>query len=653
MEIRTPRLSAKKLKDISKVTLQTSAVSSGDELASQDWYALRIMACGDVDDGKSTLLGRLLLDTSSVANDQLLQLRLDSQHYGRASDFIDLSLLLDGLESERTRAVTIDVAYRQFCWRNRRFLVADCPGHAEYIRNMVGGASNADVCLLLVDVRRGLSEQARLHLQVTKFFAVPRVIIAINKMDLVRYEESSYYAAVLPVVEFLSSLGIEQVSSVPVVALSGENLVERSSRMGWYTGSTIIDLLHDTPRAVRNILNSTILPIQWINSGAESFRGFAGPLLSGSLFPGKEVSLLPAGHKTTIKEVVAAAGSVPGVGGNSFTVTLVDSVEVRRGDVIVDDGEAVAISRNLLADVIWLSSESFIPGKKYLLKSGFGLSRISCLSVISRITAHSPPENSGVELGVNNMAHCKISILDNLVMTSYEECQFLGGFIIIDSSSCDTVAVGVVSRNGLDQKCELGHIAPPPSRKGKVIWLTGLSGSGKSTIANELRRVLSINGVNAIHIDGDDVRSGLSSDLGFSDTDRAENVRRVACVAKMMADAGLIVLVSLISPRRDDRLSARVFVGSRRFFEVFVDAPIEVAESRDVKGLYAGARSGEILMFTGIDAPYEAPNEPDLHLQTNLCTVDQAAAAIIEEFELLDLSHWERPEKFQSAAGKV
>lgn len=606
------------------------------EVSSQAPRALRVMACGGVDDGKSTLLGRLLLDTDSVRGDLLLQLHADSRRYGRAPGSLDTSLLLDGLESERERAVTIDVAYRQFSWKERRFLLSDCPGHIEYVRNMVGGASTAEVCLVVVDVRTGLSDQSRLHLQVSALFGVRELVVAVNKMDLVNYEPAAYRSTSCSIKEFLAGLGINRVSVIPVVAVSGGNVVHRSPHMEWYEGPTMVEILHASCRESQEPPDTAILPVQWVSVGSDAFRGFAGPLLSGRLNAGKDVTILPSGRRTSIKDVFWTHPPAPTPGSAAVTVTLVDSVDVRRGDVIVDDLQATAVSSAALADVIWLSNEPFSPGRRYILKSGFNSSQISSLDIVCGIHPEAQSGKLPMGLGTNDIARCKVHLVNDLVLGRYENVPFLGGFIVIDVASCETVAAGVIQVTYGSDSQHTRAVDRTSLQGGRVIWLTGISGAGKSTIAAGMIATLSARGMAVGLLDGDEVRKGLSSDLGYTDQDRSENVRRVAHVAKLMVDAGLTVIVSLISPSRRDRLSAKACIGPDRFSEVFVDAPLSVAEFRDVKGLYRQARRGEIPHFTQIDSAYEAPSQPDAHVQTDRCSVDQAVATVLRELGLHD-----------------
>jgi len=600
---------------------------------------LRVIACGSVDDGKSTFLGRLLFDTGSVLDDQLQRLSEDSQKYGRRTGAMDVSLLLDGLEAERERAITIDVAYRQFMWEGRRYLVADCPGHVEYTGNMAGGASRADVCLILVDARVGVTKQTLVHLRVAVMLGVTNIVAAINKMDLVSHDEGRYLQVCDAIRQAVRALGLEDAKTVPVIAISGDNIVMRSRRMDWYAGPTVMELLCASPVMDCELLDSVRLAVQWVNVPGDGFRGYAGPLLGGPLYVGQDVTILPSRRRSKIAEIFSSAGASSVCAyGDQVTVTLFDPLDVSRGDVIVASGEEPSVAASVSVDLMWLSEHAYQSGRRYLMKVGYGVADVLSIDCLPGEGEGAWTEFYGTTLSENAIASCVISLSSSLVLDTYQNSRLLGGLIIIDADSCETVAFGVV-RGVMPDVVDFRL----PGRKefqasvqpGRVVWLTGISGAGKSTLAEALRRRLADQGLLSAHLDGDEVRAGLSSDLSFSAEDRSENVRRVSHVAKLMMQAGLTVIVSLISPSAKDRASARRCIGSENYSEVYVDVPLHVAEARDAKGLYRRARGGEILGFTGIDSPYEAPVEPEAHVRTDLLTIDEAVSHLVSKLSLL------------------
>jgi bifunctional enzyme CysN/CysC len=588
---------------------------------------LRFMTCGSVDDGKSTLIGRLLWDSELLFDDQVATLEVDSRAAGTQDGALDFALLLDGLAAEREQGITIDVAYRYFATRGRRFIVADTPGHEQYTRNMVTGASTADAAVILVDARKGVLTQTRRHSYIVSLLGTRQVALAVNKIDLVGYSEGCFREIEENYRAFAAGIGIEDVRCIPVSALLGDNVVARSEQTGWYSGPTLLDYLErvevDQQRMERRAFR---LPVQLVQRPDLDFRGFAGTITSGKVRPGDRVRVLPSGRETAVKRIVTYDGDLDmAVAGEAITLTLVDDVDVSRGDVLADAAAPCEVADQFEATIVWMSEEPMLPGRSYLMRLGPKLATATVAPLKYKIVVDSVEHVAATRLELNEIGVCALELDRPITFEPYEQSRDGGGFILVDRITNDTVGAGMIhfalrrSHNITWQRIDVDKAAR--SRlKGQtpfVLWLTGLSGAGKSTIANLLEIELHRLGQHTYVLDGDNVRHGLNKDLGFTDADRVENVRRVAEVARLMLDAGLIVIVSFISPFLSERRMARQLVGEDEFIEVFVDAPIDVAEARDPKGLYTKARRGEILNFTGVDSPYEPPDCPEIHLRTS------------------------------------
>jgi len=595
---------------------------------------LRFITCGSVDDGKSTLIGRLLHDTKLLLDDQVAALESDSRKHGTQNGEIEFALLVDGLAAEREQGITIDVAYRFFGTDKRKFIVADCPGHEQYTRNMATGASTADLAVVLVDARKGLLTQTRRHSYIVSLLGIRRVLLAVNKMDLVDYDESVFERIVGEYRDLARQLGIEQVDAIPLSALRGDNMIARSPAMAWYSGPALLEHL-ETVEVARDAGESAFrMPVQWVCRPNQDFRGFAGTVVAGSVAPGDEVVVLPAGRRSRVARIVTADGDLASATeGRAVTLTLADEVDASRGDVIAAAANPPEVADQFAAHLLWMGDEHLLPGRPYLLKIGARTVGASVTEIKHKIDVNTQEFLAAKHLELNEVAYCNLHLDQPVPFAAYAENRGLGGFILIDRQSNATVAAGTLEfalrRAGnihwqhmdVDKATRAGIKRQQP----RCLWFTGLSGAGKSTIANLVEKKLLAMGRHTYLLDGDNVRHGLNKDLGFTDEDRVENIRRVAEVAKLMTDAGLVVLVSFISPFRAERDMARALFEPGEFLEVHVDTSLAEAERRDVKGLYAKARRGELRNFTGIDSPYEIPQAPELHLDT--AAADPAALA--------------------------
>ncbi|TCT22479.1 sulfate adenylyltransferase subunit CysN [Thermomonas haemolytica] len=602
---------------------------------------LRFITCGSVDDGKSTLIGRLLHDTRRLLDDQLHALEADSRRHGTQNGAIDFALLVDGLAAEREQGITIDVAYRFFDTERRKFIVADCPGHEQYTRNMATGASTADLAVVLVDARKGLLTQTRRHSYIVSLLGIRHVVLAVNKMDLVGYDPAVFARIEEAYRALAAQLGIARVDAVPLSALRGDNMTARSPAMPWYDGPALLELLETVPIARERGDAPFRMPVQWVCRPDQDFRGFAGTVACGRVAPGDEVAVLPSGRRSRVARIVTAGGDLAqAVAGQSVTLTLADEVDASRGDVIATAAAPAEVADQFAAHLLWMGDAPLLPGRPYLLKLGTRTVGASVTEIKHKIDVNTQDALAAKHLELNEVAVCNLHLDQPVVFAPYAEDRTLGGFILIDRHSNATVAAGTldfalrraanIHWQHLDvDKAARARIKHQPPR---CVWFTGLSGAGKSTIANLVDRKLLAMGRHAYVLDGDNVRHGLNKDLGFTPEDRVENIRRVAEVARLMTDAGLIVLVSFISPFRAEREMARRLFAPGEFLEVFVDTPLEEAERRDVKGLYAKARRGELRNFTGIDSPYEPPEHPELHLHTHgadpVALADQVVAAL-------------------------
>lgn len=600
---------------------------------------LRFITCGSVDDGKSTLIGRLLFETRALFADQLSALESDSRRHGTQGEAIDYALLLDGLSAEREQGITIDVAYRFFSTQRRKFIVADCPGHEQYTRNMATGASTADVAVVLVDARKGLLPQTRRHSYIVSLLGIRHVLLAVNKMDLVGYDEAVFDGIVEGYQALAAQLGIANVQAVPLSALQGDNLLQRSPNTPWYDGPSALEYL-ETVDATRSGADVGFrLPVQWVNRPNQDFRGFAGTVAAGSVRPGDEVVALPSGRRSVVERIVTADGDLEHAReGRAITLTLRDELDVSRGDVIADAHRPPQVADQFAAHVLWMGEQPLLPGRPYWLKIGTRTVSASVTEIKHKTDVNTQEALAAKHLELNEVGFCNLYLDQAVAFEAYADNRALGGFILIDRQSNATVAAGTLEfalrRAGnihwqhLDvDKAARARIKGQAPR---VLWFTGLSGSGKSTIANLVDKRLHALGYHTFILDGDNVRHGLNKDLGFTDEDRVENIRRVAEVAKLMSDAGLIVLVSFISPFRAERRMARELFAPGEFVEVFVDTPLAVAEQRDVKGLYAKARAGQLRNFTGIDSPYEVPEAAELQLDTVGDSAEALAQQVID-----------------------
>jgi bifunctional enzyme CysN/CysC len=606
---------------------------------------LRFITCGSVDDGKSTLIGRLLYESKQIFDDQLAALESDSKRHGTQGEKIDFALLVDGLSAEREQGITIDVAYRFFSSAKRKFIVADTPGHEQYTRNMVTGASTADLAVLLVDARKGVLTQTRRHSYLAQLVGIRRFVLAVNKMDLVDYDQAAFDAICADYRLFASNIGIEEWVAIPVSGLNGDNVMSRSDRTSWYRGPALLEHLDavavdasvDAGKPLR-------MPVQWVNRPNQNFRGFSGQIASGTVAPGAEVRILPSGRVTRIERIVTLDGDLDqAVAGQSVTVTLADEVDCSRGDVIAAAGDPPEAADQFEAVIVWMADDEILPGRGYWMKIGTQTVTAMVQQPKYEINVNSLEHLAAQTLGLNAIGVAELATDREIVFEPYAVAgtspnRALGGFILIDKLTNATVACGMlhfalrrslnVHRQHLDVSRET-H-ATIKGQMPAVLWFTGLSGAGKSTIANLVEKKLAARGRHTFLLDGDNIRHGLNRDLGFTEADRIENIRRVGEVARLMADAGLIVLTAFISPFRAERHMVRRMIPEGEFFEIFVDTPLSEAEKRDVKGLYAKARAGELKNFTGIDSPYEAPENAEIHLDTTKLSADAAADLIVE-----------------------
>ncbi|OOW85544.1 adenylyltransferase [Xanthomonas campestris pv. vitiswoodrowii] len=600
---------------------------------------LRFITCGSVDDGKSTLIGRLLYDSKRLFDDQLAALESDSRRHGTQDGRIDYALLMDGLAAEREQGITIDVAYRYFDTDRRKFIVADCPGHEQYTRNMATGASTADVAVVLVDARKGLLTQTRRHSYIVSLLGIGHVVLAVNKMDLVDYDAQVFADIAEGYAALAAQLGIGQVQCIPLSALAGENLSSASMRMPWYSGPHLLQHLDTVQLEPPDAASGLRLPVQWVNRPNAQFRGYAGTIAAGQVRAGDAVVVVPSGRRTQVASVRDANGEVDSArAGQAVTLTLRDEIDISRGDIIAAIDDPPEVADQFAAHLLWMDDAALLPGRPYWLKIGTRTVAVSVSDIKHKVDVNTQERLAAKRLELNEVGYCNLALDEPIAFSPYARNRVLGGFILIDRQSNATVAAGTLEfalrRAGnvhwqhLD--VDRGARARIKGQAPRVLWFTGLSGAGKSTVANLADKRLHALGYHTFILDGDNVRHGLNRDLGFTDEDRVENIRRVAEVARLMADAGLIVLVSFISPFRAERQLARERFDQGEFIEVFVDVPLAVAEARDVKGLYRKARAGQIPNFTGIDSPYEAPQTPEIHLHADGENVEALAHHVLE-----------------------
>jgi len=601
---------------------------------------LRFITCGSVDDGKSTLIGRLLYDSKMIFEDQLASLEADSKRVGTQGQNIDFALLVDGLAAEREQGITIDVAYRFFSTPKRKFIVADTPGHEQYTRNMVTGASTADLAVILIDARKGVLTQTRRHSYLAQLVGVRHIVLAVNKMDLVDYDQAVFDRITLAYRAFASEIGITTFLAIPISGLGGDNITSRSENTPWYKGPYLLEYLETVELdATADQAKPFRLPVQWVNRPNLDFRGFSGLISSGSVAPGDPVRVLPSGKTTTIARVVTLDGDLPkAVAGQSVTLTFADEVDCSRGDVIAIADHPPQVADQFEATVVWMADTEMLPGRPYWLKLGTQTVTATVQAPKHQVDVNTLEHLAAKTLTLNAIGVANISTDKPIVFEPYHENRDLGGFILIDKLTNATVAAGLLNFS-LRRAQNVHWQASDTSRekradlknqKAAVLWFTGLSGAGKSTIANIVERKLTHMNRHAFLLDGDNVRHGLNRDLGFTDADRVENVRRVGEVAKLMADAGLIVITAFISPFRAEREMVRSMMAPGEFIEVHIDTTLAEAERRDVKGLYQKARAGDLKNFTGIDSPYEPPVDPEIHIDTTNLTPEESADLIIE-----------------------
>ena len=600
---------------------------------------LRFITCGSVDDGKSTLIGRLLYDTKLVFEDHMAALVADSKKVGTQGGDLDFALLLDGLEAEREQGITIDVAYRFFSTEKRKFIVADTPGHEQYTRNMVTGASTADLAVVMIDARKGVLTQTRRHTYLVSLLGIRNVVVAVNKLDLVDYSEEVFDAIEADYRGFADQLGIEHVLCIPMSALKGDNLLHPSENTPWYHGPALIPFLETVEIDDVAVDAPFRLPVQWVNRPSLDFRGFSGTVAGGEVSVGDAVRVLPGGQTSTVSRIVLGDADLDrAVAGQGVTVCLSDEIDVSRGDVLAAADDPPEVADHFEAHIVWMHEHQMLPGRPYLVKIGTRIVGATIDHPKYRVNVNTLEHAAAKTLELNEIGVANIAFDRPIAFDPYSANRDMGGFIVIDRLTNSTVGAGLLhfalrrSQNvhwqaldiDADAHARLKGHAPA------VVWFTGLSGSGKSTIANLVEKRLHAAGVHTTLLDGDNVRHGLNKDLGFTEEDRVENIRRVAEVSRLMVDAGLVVLVSFISPFRAERRMARERVGDGQFVEVHVDTPLAVAEERDVKGLYRKARSGELPNFTGIDSPYEAPEHPEIRIDTTQVAPEAAAEMIVE-----------------------
>ncbi len=606
----------------------------------RDKTMLRFITCGSVDDGKSTLIGRLLYDSRMIFEDQLATLEADSKRVGTQGQEIDFALLVDGLAAEREQGITIDVAYRFFSTEKRKFIVADTPGHEQYTRNMVTGASTADLAVILIDARKGVLTQTRRHSYLAHLIGIEHLVLAVNKMDLIEYDEARYEAILADYAAFAESIGIRSFTPMPISGFKGDNVTNRSGAMPWYRGPTLIEYLDTVAVAVAaDRARPFRMAVQWVNRPNLDFRGFSGQIASGAAKPGDAIRVLPGGRTSTISRIVTAGGDLDeAVAGQSVTLCFADEIDCSRGTVVAAADAPPETADQFESTIVWMDDEPLIVGRSYWLK-------LATQTVSA--TVHEPK----YQVNVNTMEHLAAKTLElnaigvaeivtdrAIVFEPYADSRTLGGFILIDKITNATVAAGMLNfslrraQNVHWQAVDIGREmhAGLKNQSPAVLWFTGLSGSGKSTIANLVEKKLHRMNRHTFLLDGDNVRHGLNKDLGFTEADRIENIRRVGEVAKLMADAGLIVITAFISPFRAERDMVRAMLPDREFIEIFIDTPLAEAERRDVKGLYKKARSGALKNFTGIDSPYERPDHPEIHIDTAAITPEQAAQLIVD-----------------------
>ncbi|MDO8206574.1 MAG: sulfate adenylyltransferase subunit CysN [Gallionella sp.] len=604
---------------------------------------LRFITCGSVDDGKSTLIGRMLWESKQLFEDQLASLKQDSKKYGTQGDEIDYALLVDGLAAEREQGITIDVAYRFFATDKRKFIVADTPGHEQYTRNMITGASTADVAVILVDAKQGVLTQTRRHAYLVSLMGIRHVVLAVNKMDRVDYNVTIFEHICEDFKVFALTLNFQSITSIPVSALKGDNIIERSPKTHWYTGPTLMGYL-ETVDFIQPVSDRLVFPVQWVNRPDSAFRGFSGSMVEGSVGIGDEIRITASGQTAKIADIVTMDGSLTAaLQGQAVTLTLDREIDASRGDVISLAQKPLQMTDQFEATLVWMDEEDGLIGRSYDLKLATQWVSASISSIKHKIEVNTLAHEAARQLAMNDICVCNISLSKPIVCDTYALSKILGGFILVDRFSHATVAVGMIThslrraQNVHKQALNVGRAEREKlnGHKGQVIWFTGLSGSGKSTIANALEVALHATGYRTYILDGDNVRGGLNKDLGFTDADRVENIRRIAEVSKLMMDAGLIVMTAFISPFRREREMARDLIGTENFVEVYVSTSLEICEQRDVKGLYKKARAGQLPNLTGVGSAYEVPLAPDVTVNNGVECIEEAVNKMIAQIATL------------------
>ncbi len=600
---------------------------------------LRFITCGSVDDGKSTLIGRLLYDSKQLYDDQVSALESDTKKHGTQGEKIDFALLVDGLAAEREQGITIDVAYRFFSTEKRKFIVADTPGHEQYTRNMATGASTADLAIILIDARKGVLTQTRRHSYIVSLLGIRHVVVAINKMDLVDYSENTFDKIEADYRKFAKALGFETITCIPMSALDGVNVTKKSSETPWHNGSALLPYL-ETIKVRSDLAGKAFrLPVQWVNRPNLDFRGFSGTIASGTIKPGDDIVVLPSAKRSTVKSIVTMDGSIPEAGPDmAITLTLEDEIDISRGDIICAGNAPAEQTDQFAAHILWMAEEKLFPGRQYLLKTANRIIPATITALKHKVNVNNLEHMSGKTLELNEVGYCNLNLAQPIAFDHYKDNRRTGAFILIDKRTNATIGAGMIdfslrrAKNVHWQNLDVnkGVRASAKHQRPCILWFTGLSGSGKSTVANLVEKRLHDMGRHTYTLDGDNVRHGLNKDLGFTDADRVENIRRVGETAKLMVDAGLVVLVSFISPFQSERRMARELVDAGEFIEVFISTPLEVCEQRDVKGLYARARRGEIKNFTGIDSAYEAPQHAEINVDTSHMPAAEAADLIVD-----------------------
>ena len=604
---------------------------------------LRFITCGSVDDGKSTLIGRMLYEAQLIFEDQVASLQNDSKKMGTQGGDIDFALLVDGLASEREQGITIDVAYRFFSTDRRKFIVADTPGHEQYTRNMVTGASTADVAVILIDARQGVLPQTRRHSMICSALGIKNVVIAINKMDLVEYSRETFDRIFDDYTQFASQLQFDEITAIPMSALKGDNIIERSSHMHWYQGPTLLGFLETVDPRLTRINQPLRFPVQWVNRPNLDFRGFSGTVESGTAEVGQSIRVLPSGATAKIKDIILFEDHLDKAeAGQAVTLTLDTEIDASRGDVIVASDAPCEVADQFEINCVWMDQAPGYIGRSFWLKLGTTQVNARITDIKHKVNINTFEHLSAAQLELNDLSVVTIKTDRPIAFERYQDCAPMGALILIDRMSNQTVAAGMIafalrrSSNVHRQQLEIDKNARRTlnGHTSRVLWFTGLSGSGKSTIANALEKELHAQGIRTYILDGDNVRHGLNSDLGFTDADRVENIRRIGEVAKLMVDAGIVVLSAFISPFRAERDMVRALFEDDEFIEIFVDTPLDVAETRDPKGLYKKARLGEIPNFTGIGSPYEAPETPDIHIHTEVESVEHIVKRLLKALDL-------------------